>query len=148
MISIPLGPATLGAVLENVPFGWDNEFPETTLEVAGFEIESHDVTNQDYLEFVEDGGYSRRDLWSARGWARQAAAGRSHPLFWELRDRQWCWRAMFDRVPLPMSWPVYVSHDEARAYARWKGCRLPTEPEFHRAAYGTPDGVERGASMG
>ena len=148
MISIPPGPATLGAVHEAVPFGWDNEFPETTVEVAGFELESHDVTNQDYLEFVEDGGYTRRDLWSPRGWERRVTAERSHPLYWESRDDRWYWRAMFDRLPLPMNWPVYVSHDEARAYARWKGCRLPTEAEFHRAAYGTPDGVERAHPWG
>ena len=47
---------------------------------------------------------------------------------------------MFDDIPLPLSWPVYVSQAEASAYARWKGRRLPTEAEFHRAAYGTPDG--------
>jgi formylglycine-generating enzyme required for sulfatase activity len=50
---------------------------------------------------------------------------------------------MFESIPLPLSWPVYVSQAEADAYARWKGRRLPTEAEFHRAAFGTPDGSER-----
>ena len=53
------------------------------------------------------------------------------------------WRGMFDRVPLPESWPVYVSHAEATAFARWRGRRLPTEAEYHRAAFGTPEGHER-----
>ena len=50
---------------------------------------------------------------------------------------------MFDRVPLPASWPVYVTWAEAHAYATWRGLRLPTEAEFHRAAFGTPDAGER-----
>ncbi len=50
---------------------------------------------------------------------------------------------MFDLIPLPLSWPVYVSHADASAYAEWRGWRLPTEAEFQRAAYGTSDGSER-----
>ena len=142
MVAVPPGPTTLGANVEDVQFGWDNEFPETPLGVAGFDVESHNITNQDYLEFVEAGGYTRQDLWSRRGWERRVASKRTYPLFWERRGQGWYWRAMFDRVPLPMSWPVYVSHDEARAYVRWKECRLLTEAEFHRAAYGGPNGVE------
>ena len=66
-----------------------------------------------------------------------------HPSFWHERDGQWQWRGMFESVPLPASWPVYVTWAEAHAYATWRGMRLPTEAEFHRAAYGTPDGHER-----
>ena len=55
---------------------------------------------------------------------------------------------MFKRFALPASWPVYVTQAEASAYARWKGGRLPTEAEFHRAAYGTPEGIERSYPWG
>jgi formylglycine-generating enzyme required for sulfatase activity len=55
---------------------------------------------------------------------------------------------MFDLIPLPLAWPVYVSHAEAAAYARWRGVRLPSEAEFQRAAYGTPEGVERSFPWG
>ena len=71
-----------------------------------------------------------------------------HPLFWESHGGVWFWRGMWDLVPLPMAWPVYVTHAEASAYARWKGRRLPTEAEYHRAAFGTPDGEERALPVG
>ena len=143
MTCVSAGRATLGSALEDIPFGWDNEFPAQLVEVPAFEIDRYDVTNQDYLAFVEVGGYANRDLWTAAAWRRREAAGRTHPLFWERRGGVWMWRGMFESIPLPPAWPVYVTHDEAAAYAAWRGVRLPSEPEFHRAAYGAPDGVER-----
>ena len=143
-VRIPAGRATLGAGLDTIPFGWDNEFPACVVdEVPAFELDVHDVTNHDYLAFVEAGGYTTRDLWSPEAWQRCQARGLGHPLFWERHGDQWMWRGMFDRVPMPAAWPVYVTHDEASAYVRWKGSRLLSEVEFHRAAYGTPDGDER-----
>jgi formylglycine-generating enzyme required for sulfatase activity len=58
------------------------------------------------------------------------------------------WRGVFERVPLPGAWPVFVTHAEASAYARWRGARLPAEAEFQRAAYGAPDGLERSHPWG
>lgn len=142
MVRVAAGLATLGAVVEEIPFGWDNEFPKTIVDVPVFDINVHNVTNQDYLAFVEAGGYKDPELWPRT--ARHArATERTHPIFWERNDDQWYWRGMFELVPLPLAWPVYVSHAEASAYARWRGLRLPTEAEFHRATYGTPEGVER-----
>ncbi len=69
--------------------------------------------------------------------------GAPPPPFWLERGGQWRLRAAFEELPLPLSWPVYASHDQAEAYARWRGARLPTEAEYHRAAYGTRAGVER-----
>jgi gamma-glutamyl hercynylcysteine S-oxide synthase len=143
MVRIPAGTATLGARRDAVPFGWDNEFPECRVHVPSFAVDRHDVTNADFLAFVEEGGYAREELWDADGWAWRTSAGVEHPLFWERHDGRWWWRAMFELVPLPPAWPVYVSHAEASACARWRGCRLMTEAEFHRAAYGTPEGRER-----
>ena len=148
IIRVPAGRATLGAALEEIPFGWDNEFPAKRVAVSAFEIDAHNVTNQEYLEFVQAEGYTQQALWSPRAWDRQGASRRTHPLFWERQDDRWLWRGMFDRVPLPMTWPVYVTHDEATAYASWKRHRLPTEAEFHRAAYGAPDGTERAHPWG
>lgn len=138
-VRIPEGRATLGADPE--AFGWDNEFPRHVVEVPSFSLDAHSVTNRDFLEFVEAGGYGDDDLWGDEGFARDTEA--RYPVFWEMHRGRWFWRAQWGLLPLPMAWPVYVSHDEARAYARWKERRLMTEPEFHRAAYGTPSGAER-----
>ena len=148
MVPVAPGGATLGAEIGEIPFGWDNEFPTVVVDVAGFDIDSHNVTNGEYLEFVEAGGYAEQTLWTPRGWDRRVAARRTYPAFWEQQGDLWQWRGMFERVPLPLSWPVYVTQDEAVAYANWKGLRLPTEPEFHRSAYGTPEGVERAHPWG
>ncbi len=64
-------------------------------------------------------------------------------MFWERTGEGWTWRTMFGPVPLPLAWPVYVSHAEAEAFLRWRGDRLPTEAEYHRAAFGTPAASER-----
>jgi len=142
-IQIPAGTATLGASRGDATFGWDNEFEEHLVRVTAFDIDQHNVTNADFLAFVEGGGYRDPALWAPDDWAWLQSERVTHPAFWVRTDQKWLWRAMFEPIPLPLAWPVYVSQAEASAYARWQGRRLPTEPEFHRAAYGTPAGSER-----
>jgi formylglycine-generating enzyme required for sulfatase activity len=122
MVRIPAGDATLGG--SGSDFGWDNEFPKMRVEVGEFSIDRHNVTNGDYLEFVE-------------------ATNANPPHFWTKQDGEWHRRGLFELQPLPLDAPVYVTHDEASAYAAWRGKRLPTEREYHRAAFGTPSGEER-----
>jgi ergothioneine biosynthesis protein EgtB len=145
-IAIPAGMATLGADRNSTVFGWDNEFDAHDVHVPAFDVDALPVTNAQYLEFLNDGGYTRRDLWSEEGREWLQADGVTHPAFWlpapptsPLAPR-FHWRGMFEALPLPLDWPVYVSHAEAAAYARWKGDRLMTEPEFHRAAAGSTTG--------
>jgi iron(II)-dependent oxidoreductase len=121
MVRVPAGRVTLGG--DAGTFGWDNEFPSFHMDVNAFEIDAHNVTNGEYLEFVESGA--------------------KPPHFWLRENDEWKWRGMFAAEPLPLDAPVYVTHEEAAAYARWKGRRLPTEAEYHRAAFGTPSGEER-----
>jgi len=141
-VKIPAGRATLGR-RRGHGFGWDNEFDEHSVDVKAFEIDRYPVTNGQFMEFLKDGGYTNPRLWSDEDWAWKQEAGLLHPVFWVRREGGWYQRGMFAEAPFPKSWPVYVSHAEASAYARWAGKRLPTEAEFHRAAYGTPQGDER-----
>jgi iron(II)-dependent oxidoreductase len=144
MIEIPAGVATLGLPRADADvFGWDNEFESQVVTVPAFAIDQFEVTNGQYLEFMSAGGYENRALWTEAGWNWKAEHNISHPAFWKRAGDHWEYRTMFNEVPLPADWPVYVSHAEASAYARWVGKVLPTEAQWHRAAYGTPEGKER-----
>ncbi len=141
MIEIPEGRVTLGLSRDDREFGWDNEYEAHVVSVPGFSIDRYKVTNGQYLEFVRAGGYQDRSLWTAADWEWRSAQGVSHPAFWKHAGDDWRLQTrlqtMFDEIPLPLSWPVYVSQAEAAAYARWAGKRLPTEAEWQRAAYGS-----------
>src|SRR5579872_68809 len=143
MIQIPAGAATLGLSRRSEAFGWDNEFELHTVQVPAFEIDRYMITNAQFLEFIKAGGYQIRSLWSDDDWKWKSAQNLSHPVFWKENGDSWLYRTMFEDVPFPSHWPVYVSHAEAVAYARWAGKALPTEAQWHRAAYGTLDGSER-----
>jgi len=147
-VGLPAGRATLGVDRGSIPFGWDNEHPAYSMDVAAFSIETQNVTNARYQEFVNGGGYRDPQWWRAEDWAWIQRAEVSHPLFWAQINGQWWWRGMFEWIPLPSSWPVYVSHAEASAFARWAEARLPSEAEFQRAAFGTLDGIERSHPWG
>jgi len=140
-IAIPAGRATLGVDRESIPFGWDNERPAYAVDVPAFEIDRHDVTNARFLEFVAAGGYDDFRWWRPEDWRWIENERITHPLFWERAGDRWYWRGMFEQLPLPPSWPVYVSHAEAAAFARWRDARLPTEAEFQRAASGSAPSV-------
>jgi iron(II)-dependent oxidoreductase len=141
MIRISAGHATLGLPREE--FGWDNEFEQHTEVVPSFAIDKYKVSNRQWLEFMEAGGYNKQDLWSQDAWKWKEAQNISHPSFWRRDGDRWYYRGMFEEIRMPMDWPVYVSHAEASAFARWKGKSLPTEAQWHRAAYGTEQQAER-----
>ncbi len=126
MLRIPPGAATLGQKLGE--FGWDNEFDQHQVNVPAFAIGKHKVTNGEYLDFVR--------------------AGAASPHFWIQRSGEWFCRGMFEEIPLPVNAPVYVTYAQASAYAAWAGKKLPTEAQFHRAAYGAPSGDERAFPWG
>ncbi|HKM86382.1 MAG TPA: SUMF1/EgtB/PvdO family nonheme iron enzyme [Terriglobales bacterium] len=148
VVAIPAGSVTLGLGRNSETFGWDNEYQAHTVEVPAFEIDRYKVTNRQYLQFMAAGGYDTRTFWNDDDWNWKTARGISHPLFWKKDGNRWLWRAMFNERPLALDWPVYVSHAEASAYARWAAKSLPTEAEWQRAAYGTVDGSMRAYPWG
>ena len=148
MMEIPEGLGTLGLSRTENAFGWDNEFEAHAVRVPGFAIDRYKVTNGQFLEFIAAGGYENRELWSDADWKWKTERNISFPGFWRRMDERWFLRTMFDKIPLPLDWPAYVSQAEASAYARWAGKALPTEAQWHRAAYGTPEGSERSYPWG
>jgi len=143
LLEIPEGCITVGLSRNDSEFGWDNEYEAHPMHVPGFAIDRYKVTNRQFLEFLRAGGYQDRSLWAPANWEWRSAQDISRPAFWERAGDSWHLRTMFDKVPLPLSWPAYVSHAEAAAYARWAGKRLPTEAEWQRATHGSNSGVER-----
>jgi gamma-glutamyl hercynylcysteine S-oxide synthase len=143
MVPIPAGAATLGLPRHGPVFGWDNEFEQHRIDVPAFAIDRYPVTNAEFLTFVNAGGYQNKAHWLEADWKWVSENRIEHPGFWRHQGNTWKLRTMFDEIPLPESSPVYVSQAEAAAFARWAGKALPTEAQWHRAAFGTPEGSER-----
>ena len=121
-VVIPAGQASLGRA-RGTGFGWDNEFEGLLSNVPEFECAKHKVTNGEYLSFVEAGG--------------------ARPHYWRWDGRRWMLRTMFGEVPLPLDWPVYVTHAQARRFAARVEASLPSEAQWDRAAYGSESGLPR-----
>jgi gamma-glutamyl hercynylcysteine S-oxide synthase len=135
LVRIPAGKAALGLRRNTGGFGWDNEFEAHTVDVPEFEIDAYKVSNAEYLKFVQAGGYQERSFWTDASWNWIRSEDIRHPKFWLRKNNDWWYRTMSAEIPLPLAWPVYASHAEADAYARFAGRLLPTEAEFDRAAF-------------
>jgi iron(II)-dependent oxidoreductase len=131
---IPAGPFVMGT--DERSFAYDNERPAHVVELPRYRIALAPVTNAQYLAFVMDGGYRRREPWTDAGWLWLQAARVEHPAGWRRQpDASWAELCFGRLVPLAPDRPViHVSWYEADAYARWAGRRLPTEAEWEKAA--------------
>jgi ergothioneine biosynthesis protein EgtB len=116
-------------------FSYDNEGPRHRALVLPFSLASRPVTNGEYLEFMNDGGYARPEFWLSLGWTTVNEQRWQAPLYWTKRDGVWWNFTLSGFRPVDENEPVtHVSYFEADAYANWKGARLPTEFEWERAA--------------
>ncbi|MFD6277819.1 ergothioneine biosynthesis protein EgtB [Streptomyces sp. NPDC060209] len=136
-VLVPGGPFTMGTSTE--PWALDNERPAHRREVAAFHIDTTPVTCGAYQAFIEDGGYTDERWWAPEGWAMIREHDLNAPLFWHRDAGQWLRRRFGVTEPVRADEPVlHVSWYEADAYARWAGRRLPTEPEWEKAARHDP----------
>ncbi len=136
LVAVAGGAVQLGKARNDARYGWDNEYAARHAEVAPFQTSRMLVSNQEFLSFVEAGGYAQDAYWSAEGlgWRRFSAA--QHPAFWLPAPDGWYLRLMTEEVPMPWDWPVEVNFHEAKAFCSWKSrqcglpVRLPSEDEW------------------
>ncbi len=141
---VQMAPAsvTLGKPVNFPSFGWDNEYGEKHIRVAGFKASKFKVTNGEFLEFVRDGGYFNTKYWDAAGQNWRGRANARRPWFWVNTGpngfHQYKLRALFGEIDMPWDSPADVNFHEAKAFCNWKakrdslpGLRVLTEPEHH-----------------
>jgi iron(II)-dependent oxidoreductase len=137
MVRFPGGRVTIGT--DDRSAAYDNERPAHAVDVAPFWIDTHPVTNRDFLIFIAAGGYESPEYWSAAGWRWRTDSSAVAPKYWNHRDGVWRTRTMDRSGPVDPAHPVcHVSWYEAEAFARFAGKRLPTEIEWEAAASWDP----------
>ncbi len=120
---------------EGEGFCFDNEGPRHEVLLRPYRLADRLVTIEDWLGFMEDGGYRRAELWLSDGWACRQAEAWEAPLYWERNGQGWKAFSLHGLQPLDPAAPVvHVSFYEADAFARWSGARLPLEAEWEHAA--------------
>lgn len=128
---------TLGKKEQDETYGWDNEYGNKSFKVADFKASKYLVSNQEYLSFVEAGGYQSPEFWNEEGRAWLAYTQAQMPRFWRRYDGKWWQRNLTSEIPLPLNWPVEVNQLEAKAFCYWKAhqtqsnIRLLTEAEWY-----------------
>ncbi len=132
-VRVPGGIYELG--FSGTDFCYDNELPEHKVYLQPFKIDIAPVTNGDFIRFVEAGGYQDYKYWLSDGWDLAQEQQWKAPLYWEWKDDKWVKKDFRGLREIDLDEPVVnVSYYEADAYAHWAGKRLPTEPEWEKAA--------------
>ncbi|MDX1596542.1 MAG: SUMF1/EgtB/PvdO family nonheme iron enzyme, partial [Nitrosopumilaceae archaeon] len=123
---------------------YDIELPEHKIYLNDYKIDAFPVTNEEYLKFIEDGGYDSYKYWLSDGWEKVKQNKWRAPMYWEEKDGKWFVRDFLGLRPINPKEPVcHVSFYEAAAYCKWAGKRLPTEAEWEKAACWNEDRQEK-----
>ncbi len=138
LIDVSAGTVILGKNRDAQLFGWDNEYGTHQAHIPAFKAAKYVTSNAEYLEFIENDGYTNDAYWCSEGKAWRDYTQAKHPLFWIKQEKHYHLRTVSREIPLPRSWPVEVNHLEAAAFCKWKSEKLgthitlPTEDEYSR----------------
>lgn len=151
LLPVEGGKVTLGKTRDSTLYGWDNEYGRRVEDVKAFKASKYLVSNGEFLEFVESGGYTNRKYWTGEGWAWVTFRKATHPVFWiedtqgfkdrgfkdrGFKDQGFKYRTMLQVIDMPWDWPVDINYLEAKAFCNWKSektktnIRMPTEAEW------------------
>lgn len=120
-------------------FTFDNESPKHKHFVSAFELSDRLITNAEYLQFIEAGGYDEPSYWLSDGWTKKLEANWRAPLYWYQKDGCWYQYSLTGSYKVDLNEPVsHISYYEADAFTTWAGARLPTEQEWELAAKEQP----------
>ena len=156
LIKIGSGSVSIGKSRTSDTYGWDNEYGRHQADVPAFQVSQYLVSNAEFLEFVNAGGYHDDTLWQEEGGAWKNFAKATQPVFWVVQGQSWRLRLMAEEIAMPWDWPVEVNYHEAKAFCEWKQretgltMRLPTEDEWYRLyeVAGLDDVPQRSPSRG
>ncbi|MFT5729406.1 MAG: 5-histidylcysteine sulfoxide synthase/putative 4-mercaptohistidine N1-methyltransferase [Desulforhopalus sp.] len=138
LISVPGATVTLGKNKSHPLYGWDNEFGTSESEVWDFKASKHLVSNEEFLQFIEDNGYTTEEYWTAEGWQWLAYSKAVMPVFWIEEKGNYRLRTVSSEIEMPWNWPVETNYLEAKAFCNWLAkkknntIRLPSENEWYR----------------
>lgn len=138
LLPVEGGKIILGKSRDNPLYGWDNEYGRAEFDVAPFQASKYLVSNDEFLKFVSDGGYSTEKYWGEEGWNWVRFRNARHPVYWIHEGGSiWKFRTMLKVIDMPWDWPVHINYLEAQAFCRWKcektgrHIRMPTEAEWY-----------------
>ena len=138
LVPIKGGELTLGKEFSHHLYGWDNEYGTLTCKLEDFEVSKYLVSNGEYMEFVQSGGYENHEFWDEEGKKFLSISKAKYPVFWVKEGEKFQYRTLSKIIDMPNNWPVDVNVLEAQAYCRYISKRdnitysLPSEAQWYR----------------
>lgn len=142
LLPVKGGEVTVGKSKDNPLYGWDVEYGQQTTQVRDFKASQYLVSNAEFLEFIDHGGYQNRRFWTDEGWGWVEYKKAEMPVFWLKQTRNgephYQYRTMLELIDMPWDWPADLTYLEAKAFCKWKSeqtgksVRLPTEAEWKK----------------
>ncbi len=138
LINVQGAKVVIGKSKDDDFYSWDNEYGKHRANIPNFKASKYLVSNGEFLDFVNDGGYENKLFWEDEGWEWRNFTKVTHPTFWIKKSDSYRLRMMSEIIDLPLNHPVEVNYHEAKAYCNWlslkedKNLRLPTEDEWYR----------------
>ena len=138
LVDIAAGTVRLVKSFADPVYGWDNEYGSHEANVSAFQASRCLVSNTEFMDFVDAGGYGDDSVWEEEGLSWRQYTQAQHPTFWVRHGTDWRLRLLSEEVAMPWDWPVETNYHEAKAFCNWKAretgqpVRLPSEDEWYR----------------